>query len=568
MSFLAATETVRWRSAEAGTCATHHRERVRSSVAKISIGFETTDSSRTTIRAFLGLGLRPIPSAKRKPLAAVRLRRLLGRAIACAAIAVGAGCGGGSAGGDLAEPGMFGVIEGFYGAPYSFEQRLDLLRFLPVAGLNAYVYAPKGDPYHRDRWRDPYPPEWMAHFAELARAGREVGVRFVFALSPGSGFDPDGGDFTAVAEKLGALQDAGVRDFCLLFDDLSPQSRAADPALQVRIVGESLASLRAADPDSRLCFISHYYAGSAEEIRTNHSLFDGPFAVPSSAAYAAYAAIPSEVAILWTGRRVFASPLTEMDAQDFQALVARPLLIWDNYPVNDVLLSHELFLAPYREREAGIATVADGVLLNTMLQPEASKIALWTAGRFFADGPAYDPDAALDEALEVVAGSRSGARVLARIADQFRSHPLIGNERESVALTEHADAFFSSGSDESEQALRAVLQSFATAEEDLAREVENTRLVAELGEPARKLSLLGAAGLLALDLLAAHTRGEPADDTALREVQSAAAAIPWLVGANTPISAPLDRLLAGRDAVHADAFGDFFARVEAALAAR
>ncbi len=506
-------------------------------------------------------------SAKRERSAPVRTGRAAGWAIVCAVVALCAGCGDGPGGSDLAEPGMFGVIEGFYGPPYSFEQRLDLLRFLPGAGLNAYVYAPKGDPYHRDRWRDPYPPEWVAHFAELARTGREVEVRFVFALSPGSSFDPDGADFAAVTGKLGALRDAGVRDFCLLLDDLSPQSRAADPALQVRIVGESLALLRATDPDSRLCFISHYYAGSAEEIRADHSLFDGAFGVPSSAAYTTYAAIPSEVAILWTGRRVFASPLTVADAAEFQALVGRPLLIWDNYPVNDILLSRELFLAAYREREAGITSVADGVLLNTMLQPEASKIALWTAGRFFADGEAYDPDAALDEALTVVAGGRSGARVLARIADQFRSHPLIGNEQESVALAQHADAFFSTRSDESEQALRAVLQSFATAEEDLVREVANARLVAELGEPARKLSLLGAAGLLALELLAAHARGEPADDTALRELLSAAAAIPWLVGANTPIPAPLDVFLAGREAVRADEFGDFFARVQAALTA-
>ena len=150
-----------------------------------------------------------------------------------------------------------------------------------------------------------------------------------------------------------------------------------------------------------------------------------------------------------------------------------------------------------------------------MLQPEASKIALWTAGRFFADGEAYDPDRALDEALEVVAGSRAGGRVLARLADQFRSHPFIGDEAESRALTERAEAFFATRSEADEQALRALLQSFVAIEADLAREVENPRLVAELGEPARKLSLYGTAGLLGLDALAAQARGEPVDDGAI-----------------------------------------------------
>jgi hyaluronoglucosaminidase len=234
--------------------------------------------------------------------------------------------------------------------------------------------------------------------------------------------------------------------------------------------------------------------------------------------------------------------------------------------VNDIVLSRELFLAPYREREVGITNAAAGVLLNAMLQPEASKIALWTAGRFFAEGEAYDPDAALDEALEVVAGSRSGARVLSLLADQFRSHPFIGNEPESPALTARAEAFFRSRSDADEQALRTLLQSFVTIEDDLARELDNARLVAELGGPAHKLSLYGTAGLLGLDALAAQARGEPADDRPVRALLAEAAAIPWLVGSNTPVGPPLDEFFGGRPAVRANVFGEFFSRLLALLA--
>jgi hyaluronoglucosaminidase len=487
------------------------------------------------------------------------------RRLLAAALMLCLGCGDGGHGDSAPAPGMIGMIESFYGPPYAFEARLDLLRFLKRAGLNAYLYAPKNDPYHRDRWREPYPPEWMDHFAELARVGRELGVRFVFALSPGTRFEPDGGDFDAIEAKLGAMLDAGVRDFCILFDDLDPHSRAAEPDLQVRIVNASHAFLRGRDPDSRLCFISHYYAGSAEEMRDDRAPFNSSFAIPSSAAYRAYAAIASEIPILWTGRRVFASTLTAADVADFQSFAARPLLIWDNYPVNDILLSRELFLAPYREREAGITAAAAGVLLNTMLQPEASKIALWTAGRFFAEGEAYDPEAALDEALEVVAGSQAGARVLALLADQFRSHPFIGDQPESTALTARAEAFFRTRSQADEQALRALLQAFVTVEDDLARELENPRLVVELGEPAHKLSLYGTAGLLGLDALAAQARGEPADVEPLRALLAEAAAIPWLVGANTRFGPPLDDFLGGRPAVPANAFGDFFAHLLALL---
>jgi hypothetical protein len=494
------------------------------------------------------------------------MRSMAGSLLLSVAVACCAGCGdGGGGAANAAAHKMLGVIEGFYGPPYSSEQRLDLIRFLPGAALDTYVYAPKNDAYLRARWRDPYPPESLDEFRALTRTARAVGVRFVLALSPGADFDPDGADGAALEQKLAELFLAGVRDFCLLFDDLARDSRAADPRVEVQIVGEALAFLRGLDPDSRLCFISHYYAGRAEEIAANASPFDGGFPVPSSAAYAAYADIPADVAFFWTGPRVFASPLTAADTAAFRALAGHPLLIWDNYPVNDVLLSRELFLAPYRDREAGVIGLVDGVLLNPMLQPEASKIALWTAGRFFAEGDGYDPDAALDEALEVVAGDRTGARVLARLAEQFHSHPLIGDEPESPILADRAAAFFAAPSGDSEQALRALLQSYADTVDDLARDVPNQRLVAELAEPANKLSLLGRAGLLALDLLDQRARGEPVDDSALRTALASADASPWLVGANTPIAPGLDLFLAGRPAVPADVFGAFFARVFAEL---
>jgi len=495
------------------------------------------------------------------------------RAAAClalgAVIALGAGCGDGGNGGSsgAAAPATRGVIEGFYGPLYDFDARLDLLRFLPQAGLNTYVYAPKSDPYHRSQWRDPYPDEWIDHFAALVRTAHEIGVRFVFALSPGTGFDPSGDDHATLERKLGTLFDVGVRDFCLLFDDLVASSAAADPRVQVQIVTDTLSFLRARDADTRLCFISNYYAGTADDVRADRTPFDGTFAVSSSAAYAAYAALPADVAILWTGPHVFANPLTVADAAAFHDLVARPLVVWDNFPVNDVLLSHELFLSPYREREAGIGEAVDGVLLNTMLQPEASKIALWTAGRFFADGEGYDPDAALQEALTRVAGSAAGARVLARLADQFRSHPLIGDERESPMLADRAAAFFASQSPASEAALRTLLQSFAATADDLAHAVPNARLVSELTDPARKLSLYGEAGLLGLDLLDQAARGEAVDTAALQARLDAARTIPWLVGANTTIGSGLDLFLSGRPAVHADEFGDFFSELSAALAA-
>lgn len=42
-----------------------------------------------------------------------------------------------------------GIVEGFYGFPYTIETRLELLEFCKRYKMNAYIYGPKSDPYHR-----------------------------------------------------------------------------------------------------------------------------------------------------------------------------------------------------------------------------------------------------------------------------------------------------------------------------------------------------------------------------------------------------------------------------------
>lgn len=457
-----------------------------------------------------------------------------------------------------------GVIEGFYGAPYSFAARRDLLAFLPTAGLNAYVYAPKSDPLHRERWRDPYPAEFLAHFGDLVELGRELGVRFVFALSPGLSFDPHAGDTARVVEKLESVAAVGVRDFCLFFDDIAADSPGADPEVQTDLAIDVLDALRLADAETSLCFISNFYAGTAEQFATDTSPFQPLFPTGSSAYFAAYRRIPLDVPILWTGPAVFTDRLRADEARRMRDFAGRPLIVWDNYPVNDVM-TDELFLAPYEGRDPGLGAALDGALLNTMLQPEASKIALWTAGRLFELGARYDPDAALAEALEVVGGGETGA--LATLVEQFQSHPLIGTRAESARLAALTDEFFTDRTPEVRQDLRELLESFARNRAELAEQVTNAGLVAELSAASEKLSLLGQAGLLALDLIGIHERGGEVDTRRMEQTLDSAAAIPWRVGGNTPFAPAVARLVGEREATPADAFGDFFGRVREELGA-
>ena len=61
-----------------------------------------------------------------------------------------------------------GTVEGFYGTPWSHEARLSQLDFYGKNKMNVYIYGPKDDPWHRDKWRVPYPE---AEAKRIARFG-------------------------------------------------------------------------------------------------------------------------------------------------------------------------------------------------------------------------------------------------------------------------------------------------------------------------------------------------------------------------------------------------------------
>ena len=117
-------------------------------------------------------------------------------------------------------PALRGVVEGYYGRPWSGPARRDVIRFLGAHGLTTFLYAPKNDEFHRARWREPYPGDELRDLRKTARVARRAGVRFIYGLSPGLDICyscAEDGD--ALGAKLDQLRRAGVRRFALLLDD-------------------------------------------------------------------------------------------------------------------------------------------------------------------------------------------------------------------------------------------------------------------------------------------------------------------------------------------------------------
>lgn len=407
-----------------------------------------------------------------------------------------------------------GVIEGFYGPPWTWAERQRLVPFLGVHGFTAYAYAPKNDPRHRDRWRDPYLPEEWERFADLVRGCREVGVDFVFGVSP-LGFrfhrrrdriDCDAGDLEALVAKVTAADAVGVRTFCLLVDDMPARTAVEDQiadevhagvgrsehtsaAADVTLVQAVHAAVSALGPDRRLWFVPQPYCGTT----------DTPYLRQLGAQ------IPAGVEICWTGPDVCSAEISLAHAREVAQVLQRPPLIWDNHPVNDGAMQHDPHLGPLRGRHPRLAETVSGVVANLALEPESSRIALATVADYACDPAGYDPDRAWDHALTEIAGDATDAAAVASLAGIARRTPLEAGRSDTLLTPVIAD-FWRCWHDGGATRRAAVddmtgrLHDLAAHAERLTGTLANAHLRADLKPWARKLFHLVTAAQLALEV--------------------------------------------------------------------
>lgn len=310
---------------------------------------------------------------------------------------------------------MRGLVEGFYGRPWSHRARLDAIAFLAPHGMNAYVYAPKDDPKHRADWRVPYDTHEREEFAALAAHGDAHGVRFGFAISPGLDIDyASATDRRVLREKLVPLLDAGVSWTLVLLDDIPLAPGLA--ARQADLATWLLAEVRAVHRDAHLTLCPTEYVGTR----------------PSPYLAELGRLLPRAVDVMWTGPTVCSPEIRAADARSWmQVLGDRRTLVWDNFPVNDATMSGSLHLGAYCGRDPALADAVGGILCNPMTQPYASMLPLATAMDFLTDPDGYDADASLARAVHELGGAR--AESLAVLARACADSPLAAPSRLPLA---------------------------------------------------------------------------------------------------------------------------------------
>jgi hyaluronoglucosaminidase len=294
-----------------------------------------------------------------------------------------------------------GIIEGFYGRPWSWEDRAATAAFLAGHGYRFYLYAPKADPYLRRRWQEPHPADAARRLGSFAGHCRNIGVRFGVGLSPYEIYQKfDDAARGALAEKLAFLDDIGVQDLAILFDDM--RGDLPDLAhLQVEII-DWIAARTTAD---RLIVCPTYYS--------DDPVLDRVFGQrPERYVEEFGALIDPAIRIFWTGEEVVSREISTGHAQRVTDQLQRKPFLWDNYPVNDgQRMSQFLNLRGFTGRPAGLSDHLAAHGVNPALQPTLTRIPALTLVDSYRLGADYQYGESMHRAAVEVLGSELGTLV-------------------------------------------------------------------------------------------------------------------------------------------------------------
>ncbi|MEW6201091.1 MAG: protein O-GlcNAcase [bacterium] len=302
-----------------------------------------------------------------------------------------------------------GVVEGFFYGQWLHSARMRHLEFLGEVGFNAYIYAPKDDPFHREKWREHYPQRQMKKFVELVKQASRNDIAFCWAISPGLSIRySDGKDYKSLLGRLLKMADIGITLFGVFFDDIPPQLSREDKKFatladaQALTVNHLLHSLQSRLPEAEIIFCTTEYYGVS----------------PTPYLKTIGEKMEKEIHIFWTGKQVVSPEITKEDAETMGKILKRKPVLWDNYPVNDYN-RNRLHLAPLMGRDPDLPSALTGYFANPMNEPEASRIALATAADYLRSPHHYNPSQSWRKAIKLVAPQEARKHLL-HFADLMR----------------------------------------------------------------------------------------------------------------------------------------------------
>lgn len=273
-----------------------------------------------------------------------------------------------------------GFIEGYYGNPWSNEDRASLMKFGGEVKLTQYFFAPKDDPYHNSKWRELYPDEMLEEIRKLAKVGNETKTRYVWTLHPFMSqpvrFDENyTNDFEVIKAKFEQLLEVGVREFGILADDAPRPQGGYDSYNRLmkdltNWLVEKKSQYEGLKED--MIFVPHEYWGKGNEAELR----------------ALNSGLPKTSSLTLTGGKIWGEVSQNFLTKLKENLTAQnqpyhPVTMWINWPCTDNAKKHLILGGGEKFLHANVdPKLVGGVILNPMQQAEPSKIALFSAAEY------------------------------------------------------------------------------------------------------------------------------------------------------------------------------------------
>ncbi len=382
-----------------------------------------------------------------------------------------------------------GVIEGFYGTPWSHEVRKSLIDFYGKFKMNIYMYGPKDDPYHScPNWRLPYPEKEANNIKELIEACRKNYVDFVWAIHPGQDIQWNDEDRNNLLQKFNWMYDLGVRHFAVYFDDIT--GIGTDPRHQTELLNwitDKFVKVKGDVSPLTVC-PTHYSRLWADPTP------QGDLAIYGRTLY-------PEISVFYTGD-VVCSDLTRETMEFVNNLIQRPGYFWWNFPVTDYVRNIILQGPVYGLDPTLTENEVFGIVTNPMEHGEASKLAIYGLADYTWNQSAYN---AIDN------WERGLVELVPEASDAYRTFAIHSSDTETGYRRDESwetTTFrLSDWTDEAADALEAEFKKVEGVPAELEKNCNNKLLLNELHPWLVEFEKLGARGRKALEIARIYRAG-------------------------------------------------------------
>ncbi|GBF56511.1 O-GlcNAcase [Candidatus Phycosocius bacilliformis] len=316
-----------------------------------------------------------------------------------------------------------GIVEGYFGQPWSWDDRRAVVEILAQHGYRFFHYAPKGDPHLRRRWIEPHPLQEAGQIAQFVNFCKGLGVRVGVGLSPYEAFNDFNDHVRHVFQhRLEDLASLGVQELGIFFDDM----HSTLPDLAERQV-DIMHLARDTVPHLKLIMTPTYY--------TNDPVLDRVFGRrPPTYLSDLGTHLDPAIDVYWTGEEVCSREYSLGHLRDVGKILKRKPLLWDNYPVNDgPRMSQFLHVRAFTGRPHQMGDWLAGHAVNPALQPFLTCLPAITLAMSYAQGEDYCYGASTHAAAIQLLGTELAEMVRADLMSlQDVGLAKLGNRRQTL----------------------------------------------------------------------------------------------------------------------------------------